>query len=99
MHSFGSPGHFPSFPRTSSFCSSQVELRKREMHPAPLPGERGPPGAACEAGVGVQEGKGWQERPSRVPAVQGVSWSLAVSPSAWLLQVRSWNRYETETSS
>lgn len=46
------------------------------MHPAPLPGERGHPGAACEAGVGVQEGKGWQERPSRVPGVQGVSWSL-----------------------
>lgn len=76
MHSFTSLGHFPSFPRTSSFCSSQVELRKREMHPAPLPGERGHPGAACEAGVGVQEGKGWQERPSRVPGVQGVSWSL-----------------------
>lgn len=32
-----------------------------------------------EAGVGVQEGRGWQEEPGRVPSVQGVSWSLAAA--------------------
>lgn len=71
IHSSAFVGHFPYFPRTSSFCSSKVDLTEKEMQFYTSARRKGVPGAV-PTGIQVQKSKGFWEEPSKAHSVHAI---------------------------